>query len=69
MSIRPFLDQIKPQYIKKILITMPMQSILSRLVDSKAIINFNSKVDATFNRWVGIPEVNNNLKIERNFVV
>jgi hypothetical protein len=55
------LDKIKPQYIKKILITMPMQSVFSRLVDSKAIASFNSKVHTPSNRWVGIPEVNTNL--------
>jgi hypothetical protein len=63
MSIAQFLDKIKPQYIKKILITMPMQSIFSRLGDSKSIINFNSKVDTPFNRWAGIPEVNNNFQL------
>jgi len=57
----PVFRQKKMQYIKKILITMPMQSIFSKLVDSKAVINFNSKVDTHFNRWAGIPEVNNSL--------
>jgi hypothetical protein len=38
---------------------MPMQSIISRLVDSDATISSNSKVIETLNRWVGIPEVSN----------
>jgi len=60
MSSKIVLDKIKQQHIKKILITMPMQSIFSKLVDSKAIANSNSKVDTPSNRWVGIPEVNRN---------
>jgi hypothetical protein len=61
MSIAAFLKKIKPQYIKKILITMPMRSIISRLVDPKANINSGSKVEKALNRWVSIPEVSNNL--------
>jgi hypothetical protein len=60
MSITPFLEKIQLQYIRKIIITMPMQSIISRLVDSNANISSNSKVVKALNRWAGIPEVSNN---------
>lgn len=45
-----------PQVIEKVLVTVPMKSIISKLLEPKPS-GFGSKVDKSTNRYAGIAEV------------
>lgn len=56
LALKSFTAKLQPQYVKKIVATMAMQTALSKLIDPKAAAMF-SKIDKSSNRWAGIAEV------------
>lgn len=55
-SLKSYTSKMPPQLVKKVLVTLPMNSIISKLVDPKAS-KAGAKVDKSTNRYAGIAEV------------